>query len=562
MKRLLALVTLAGASLVVLAGPASAHPLGNFTVNSYSGLIVHPDSVEVRLVVDMAEIPTFQARSGIDTNHDGRSDDAELAAYRNRQCEGVRRQVDLRIDDQALATTVRSTALSFPPGQAGLSTLRLSCGLTAPADLGRSVNLSYHNANFVDRTGWREITAVGDGVTLAGNGLRERTISAELTRYPKNLLQAPLDERAVTFTSAPGGARLAIAGPGARSPAAPLPRGVDRATKAFTSFVARQHLSFSFAVVAVLLSALLGGIHAFAPGHGKTVMAAYLVGQEGSVRQAGIIALTVTLTHTVGVLVLGVAISASAVVAPERLYPYLGLASGLMLAAIGIGLVGRAWRHRGGSSRHGDDHDHGHHDHDHGLHGADGQAPGHEHEGVHRHPEPAMAAVPAMAMAGAMAGPPAMAGGSDLLAASTPAAAATLAPARGSVGRHTHGGRAHSHGPVGTGQPISWSSMLAIGFVGGFLPSPSAVVVILGAIALHRAWFGVVLVLAYGVGMALTLTGAGLLLIRTKGALDKRYLTAARRDRLLAFNRLMPTLTGSVIIVVGLYLAAQGLVKV
>jgi len=503
------------AGVVVLgAGPAAAHPLGNFTVNTYSGLVVHPSSVELRFVLDMAEIPTFQKRVEIDLDHDGHADAGELAAFRASQCGQIAQHVDLRLGGRPLVPLVRATALSFPPGQAGLTTLRLVCGMEAAADLGAGGTVSYASANFVDRTGWREITVAGDGVTLAGADLRAGTISAELTRYPKNLLQAPLDERATSFTATPGGPRRTPAPEGSSGPSSPLPRGVDRATKAFTSFIARQHLSPGFGLLAVALSALLGAVHAFAPGHGKTVMAAYLVGQEGSLRQAALIALTVTLTHTVGVLALALAISASTIVAPERLYPYLGLASGLMLAAIGAGLVVRAGRSHRVPPGHGD---HGH-DHDHV-----GTDPGHDHQ-------------------------PADAGHAH-------------APA-GQAATHAHGGRVHSHGPVGAGRPVSWASMLAIGFVGGFLPSPSAVVVILGAIALHRAWFGVVLVVAYGVGMALTLTGAGLVLLRTRGALDRRWMTADRRDRLATFNRLLPALTGVVIIVVGLVLAGQGLSKV
>ncbi|MBA2608757.1 MAG: hypothetical protein H0U92_07465 [Actinobacteria bacterium] len=101
-----------------------------------------------------------------------------------------------------------------------------------------------------------------------------------------------------------------------------------------------------------------------------------------------------------------------------------------------------------------------------------------------------------------------------------------------------------------------------MGFVGGFLPSPSAVVVLLGAIALRRTWFGVVLVVAYGVGMALTLTGAGLVLLKTRGALDRRYVTAERRERLAWFSRMLPIGTGVVIVVVGLFLAGQGVTKI
>jgi len=201
--------------------------------------------------------------------------------------------------------------------------------MAGPFDLTPGSRFSYRNTNFTERVGWREISASGDGVTLTGERLRPRTISAELTSYPESLLQSPLDERELSFTAKPGGTRLTAGRDGVSPPVvAPAPRRRPGHT-AFISFIGRQQVSLSFGILAVGFSILLGAIHAFAPGHGKTVMAAYLVGQQGSIRQAGLFAGMVTLTHTVGVLVLGIAISASAIVAPERLYPWLGLASGL-----------------------------------------------------------------------------------------------------------------------------------------------------------------------------------------------------------------------------------------
>jgi ABC-type nickel/cobalt efflux system permease component RcnA len=284
---------------------------------------------------------------------------------------------------------------------------------------------------------------------------------------------------------------------------------VDQATQAFTSFVGRHRFSAAFALVALALSLLLGAVHALAPGHGKTVMAAYLVGQRGSFRQAAVIALTVTLTHTAG----GLALSASLIVAPERLYPWLGLASGVMLAAIGLGVLARSIRlrrrraapHAAGHAEH--EHDAGH-THEHAS----------EHASGHGHPH-----------AGEM---------------------------------HTHGGRRHRHGPLGEGQPVTWGSLLAMGFVGGFLPSPSAVVVLLGAIALGRAWFGAVLVIAYGAGMAATLTGAGLLVLHARDALDRRFV-GLRSSRLAAMaGRLVPVGTAVVIVGVGAYLSLRGLAQI
>jgi ABC-type nickel/cobalt efflux system permease component RcnA len=229
-------------------------------------------------------------------------------------------------------------------------------------------------------------------------------------------------------------------------------------------------------------------------------MAAYLVGQRGSFRQAMVVASAVTATHTAGVLALGIAISASAVVAPERLYPWLGAASGVLLAVIGLGILRRAVRRRG--------HDDGHPGHDHDEHEH------HEHEhGAHDH-------------------------------------------------IHSHGGRPHRHGPLAGEQLMTWRGLLAMGFVGGLLPSPSAVVVLLGAIALGRAWFGVLLVIVYGLGMAATLTGAGLLLLRARRALDRRA-TALRPGRLVDLaSRLVPTATAAVIVVVGVYLTARGVAQI
>jgi ABC-type nickel/cobalt efflux system permease component RcnA len=259
---------------------------------------------------------------------------------------------------------------------------------------------------------------------------------------------------------------------------------VDRATAAFTALVGERSLSPGFALVALLLAVGLGAAHALAPGHGKTVMAAYLVGLRGTLRQAATIGATVTLTHTAGVLLLGLVLTTSRAVASERVYPWLGLGSGLLLAGVGIGLLVRARPGHG----HGHPHPHEHPDAD--------------------HPHP-----------------------------------------------HDHD---HHHGAVlGAGQPLGWRGLVALGLAGGLVPSPSAVVVLLGGIALGQAWFGVALVLAYGLGMAATLTGVGLLLAHLRTRMDRRLRVPAG-SVLGRIGRLLPAVTASVIVLVGLGLAASG----
>lgn len=522
MKRRLALLAallsaLVSALVVVLAGAASAHPLGNFTVNQYSGLVVTGSTLRVDYVVDMAEIPTFQLRPQLDRNSDGKLSPAELSAYAGSACTRLAGGLAPVVDGRALPLRVGTSGATQPPGQAGLPTLRLRCALSAPLTLTGRLEISYRDGNFADRVGWREITAAGDRTTLIRSDVPVRSISAELSAYPKNLTSSPLDVRTATLTVRPGGAPLAgtSADTGAR---APLPRGVDRATTAFLGFINRAHLSVGLALLAVLLAVALGGLHALAPGHGKTVMAAYLVGRRGSLRTAATIGITVTLTHTAGVLVLGVALSASTALAPERLFPVLGLLSGLLLAVIGGGLLRSALRngpaghqHSAGSHGHAHDHDsdgHGAHTHGPNSHGPTSQG----HSASHGHPR-----------------------------------------SRPHPHRDGHTEPVHTAGPR---EAPRRRSLIAMGFAGGLVPSPSALVVLLGAIAFHRAWFGVLLVTAYGAGMALTLTLAGLLLVRARSLLDRR---GGRSGRLAgALSRALPVGTAGIITLVGLGLAVRG----
>ncbi|CAA9267367.1 MAG: hypothetical protein AVDCRST_MAG10-3115 [uncultured Acidimicrobiales bacterium] len=477
MRRALAALAVAAAVLLP-AGAASAHPLGNFTVNTYTGLRIQPDRVVVDLVVDMAEIPAVQARRVIDADGDGDVGDDEAAGYAARACPDAAAKIDLTVDGRPASLRATSADVTFPPGTAGLPTLRLTCALVADTAGQRSEReVELASAAFTDRVGWREITAVGDRTTIVSSNVRAVSTSGRLTAYPDDLLSSPPDQRTATVRARPGGpAAPEVAGavPGAR---VAQPRGLDGATRSFTNLVARQQLTVAFGILAFGLAVGLGAIHAFAPGHGKTVMAAYLVGERGSLRQAAVIGLTVTATHTAGVLLLGVVLSASTTLAPETIYPWLGLASGLMLAGIGGGLLLRAVRRGPVLVAAGHSHDHSH-------------GPGHSH---------------------------------------------------------------HHHGHHDDERPVAWRSLVPLGLAGGMVPSPSAIVVLLGAIALGRAWFGVVLVIAYGLGMAVTLTGAGLLLVRARGVVEHRL-----SGRLASVAGALPLLTAGCIVAAGLFLALRG----
>jgi len=495
-------VALALAPTPAHAAPAPpAHPLGNFSINQYLGLVLHPDRVEATAVVDSAEIPTLQERSLVDADSDGSPSDAERRAYAARTCQEVAAAISVRLRGDSLQWTVTSPTFAYAPGVGGLSTSRLSCGLTAPADLGRAGRLEVSATFLADRVGWREITARGDGVRLLESSAPDRSVSGELRAYPEDLLASALDVRNATLRVEPGTAGTpppsAAAGSRATTPtgADPVTRWMATVDRQFQRLAGGPQITPVVGLLAVLLSLLLGAGHAALPGHGKTVLAAYLAGQRGRPRDAVAVGATVTFAHTAGVLAIGLLLASGTALAGETLLRWLGLLSGVVVVAVGGGMLASVLsaRHRSAHS-HSHDHDHAHdHGHDHA------RGPGHYHH----------------------------------------------EPGRG--------------GRLG---------LAGIGLAGGLVPSPSALVVLLGAIGLGRTWFGVLLVITYGVGMAATLTAAGLLLVAAQRRLartphDRGPLAWLARKAGPVTTRLPDvtrTTTAALVVVVGFGLAARAAV--
>lgn len=454
-------------ALLLAAGVAAsaAHPLGNFSVNRYDGLVVAPHELRIDHVQDLAEIPAAQVLQ----------DGADLPGWAARECARSAAAFRITGDGRPVAAAVRSSSATARPGQAGLRTLRLECRITAPFEGAR---LGFRDTGAGGRVGWHEVTAAGDRMTLSSSDVPGVSRTARLTRYPEDALGSPLDTRAANAEVRPGGPALAAPSPGGGADQV-LPRGADRLTRAFTGLVARHHLTPGFAVTALLIAMVLGAAHALAPGHGKTIMAAQAaVHGRRSRREVLGLGLTVTVTHTAGVLVLGLLIASGSSLGAPQVFPWLGAAGGLLVAVAGVTLLRRALRQGPGHS-----HGHGH-----------GQTHGHGHG-------------------------------------------------------QTHG---HGHGRPREGR---WRSMLLMGFAGGLLPSPSAIVVLLGANALGHAWFGVLLVLAYGAGLAVTLVSIGML-VSGSGRLLARRLPSLRA---LAAPRLLPAGTAALVVLLGVGLAARSL---
>jgi nickel/cobalt transporter (NicO) family protein len=430
MRRLVLLLVVAAA----LAAPAAAaaHPLGNFTINRFSRVEVSGHRVYVRYVLDLAEIPTFQA---------GRID---ARAYARR----IAANAQLTLDGRRAPLVPLGEALAHPLGAGGLHTTRLEVVLAGPR-IGGPTELAYHDANYADRIGWKEIVV----------GAHTASRSDELRAYPKDMLSSPLDVTSATAALRPNG--------GPDVPPA-LSRGKvlqapDRVADArFASLVGRSHLS-ALVILASLAAALFwGAAHALSPGHGKTIVTAYLVGRRGTARHAALLGLIVTATHTVGVFALGlVTLALSQFVVPDQLYPWLNLVSGVLVVAIGASVLRARWRHGRG-------HHHHHHDHEHAT---------------------------------------------------------------------------------------SFRSLLAVGVSGGLLPCPSALVVLLAAISLHRVAFGLILILAFSAGLALSITGIGLAAVLARSAFRRVSLEGP-------LIRLLPAASALVILAAGLAMTLRAVPKV
>jgi nickel/cobalt transporter (NicO) family protein len=335
------------------AAPAAAHPLGNFTVNAAAALTLSPGAVRVDYVLDLAEIPTFQERSAIDADGDGRVEDPERSAWALRRAETIRSNLSVSVDGRPVPLRIAAASMTLRSGQGGLDVLRLEASLLGTLRVPRG-RVVFRDDNDGDRVGWREVSAVGsEGVAVGASSVPMSSPSDGLREYPEDLLSSPPSVRMATFTFGPGrqaAPAFASGGGSARRPAG--------AEGPLAELVARADLSLPVVVLALAAAAAFGALHALAPGHGKTVAAAYLIGTRSRVRQAVSVGGAVAVMHTASVLVLaGVLLFVRQNFPAERLYPWMGLAAGGAAVALGAGLlVGRLRHHHPAEPGHGHDH--------------------------------------------------------------------------------------------------------------------------------------------------------------------------------------------------------------
>ena len=376
--RRLALVGATAALLVAIGSPAWAHPLGNYSINHHVGVHITPEWLEVTLVVDLAEIPAFQERAVIDRSRDGVVSPAELEDYAPPACAAVVAGVMIDVDGSPPALEPVAASVELTPGQGGLDTLRLDCGATAAVALSHGAVVSVVDGDRAERAGWREVVVTTDGVTVDTDAPAQSP-SNLLRTYPPGAVQDRRTASIVVTAVEPDWSPAAYTAPAAGAPGPVVSAGP---VGLLAGLISGERSGAAAVVVGLMVAFGLGIAHALAPGHGKTLMAAYLVASHGRARHAAGLGLAVAVSHTIGVAALGVVtLAASRAFRPEVAYPYLSLVSAGIVLVIGSGLLWRAGRTRrrshpghghDHSHMHGDSHDHGHdhghgHDHHHGA---------------------------------------------------------------------------------------------------------------------------------------------------------------------------------------------------
>ncbi|MEW6233935.1 MAG: sulfite exporter TauE/SafE family protein [Candidatus Omnitrophota bacterium] len=555
---------------------AWSHPLGNFSLNHYTVIEIHPQIVIAQHVLDFAEIPSYNELAKVDVDNDNLVTPQEIENYRA----GVSKRflpsfhyalIGENGASEALTPSVQDKKIILSYGQAGLTCLQIRLICTIKGDFSGQRRFAFQDGVTPFVRGSQEIRIK----TLPGVTLREQDIESSSLAVPILLADDiyeidGLDVRLIFQAQKPEG-EVALPVPidvltmmnpmsipqyplepdanGAykilKSPIQPnmevqakistlqprsimdatgllgLPSGSSASTaktaadsskqdSGWADLIRKENLNPAFVLMAILASIFFGAAHALSPGHGKTVVAAYLVGSRGTIWHAVFLGIVVTITHVSSVLALGlITLFFSQYIMPETLYPVIESGSGLLIIAIGMSLFlkryGAYQRMRFAESlgaetlhHHGDEHPHPHpHEHPHG------HEHNHDHAQVYHH----------------------------------------------SLEDHEHRPGTHTHEIPAD---AAMKDLLLLGITGGILPCPTAIVVLLVAISMHRLLFGLLLIVFFSFGLAAVLIAIGVLMVTAKRLMDRFSGTGKTISILQIVSPALVMLLGLLIFVRGL----------
>jgi len=458
--------------LFALSPAAFSHPMGNTSINHYSGIEVSPSEIKVDFIIDMAELPSYQEMvRRADSDGDLELSPQEKGAFLQVIVPELLPQLSLRLSDRPLnlKVTRQSMRIGVGVGYLPIFTIYAELRTAVPPNLIKAENIVHYKDNTFKRdVGWKEILVQGwGGAKVLKSSATSKLRSRRLSDYPKEFLMSPPTDTEVTFTYAvtgEGAPRVASSLPveKRRAPKTALERAIDRLIVLITA----EHLNPWVVTSALLLAMLMGARHALTPGHGKVLVAAYLVGTRGTLPQAIALGLVTTLTHTLAVLILAVL---AASVLPGRVIPWVAVAAGFLVMVMGIGMLVRRLPVllKGKHSEHT-------HPHAHGVSHDD-----------------------------------------------------------------------HHHSP-GLGR---WQ-LLSVGMIGGMIPCPGALILLLSTVALHRANYGIVLVACYSLGLGIVLTVIAVVAVAARGAAER-----VTRWKTSSLARVLPVTSACFVLAYGCFLS-------
>lgn len=449
--------------------PASAHPLGNFTINHLAKVRLQTRGLSVRYIVDMAEIPTFQvmAQRVIAAAEPERS--AGLAGWGADEAALMIHGLRITADGINLKLSAARPRVVTRPGAGGLPTLYFVDDLRAQYPNGKAPRaIAIVDDNYAERIGWKDIIVAP-----------QTEPTHELRSYPSALLGSPRSIQQVSVKFGTDGRVIAVSGL-ATPVLAPAGNSSQTRSNLLSDLLARGSSSAALIVLTLLVAAGLGALHALEPGHGKTLLAVSLVGARATVKQAFVLATALTVAHTAGVIALGIALLAFArFIVPEMVYPWIALGSGACVAMLGASALARQVRQMRGATH------------------AREHAQGHMHD----------------------------------------------------AGAHVHG-HTHEVPPLPSGAPLSFRNVVLVAMSGNVAPCPAALVVLLTALSLHRLGYGMLVVIAFSIGLAAVLTGLGIAVVRGAAWLGERR----SFERVVRYG---PLATACIICTIGIVMLAQ-----
>ncbi len=489
---------------------AAAHPMGNFSVSHYARLEVTRHGVELQYTLDLAELPTFDLLRS--WNLERNSPRSALEAKARQQAQAWVNQLQITADGKPIHPKLKSVDLLIADGAGNLPIMRI--GVRAHLDAAGGT-LAYEDQNFPDRAGWKEIVILADeGATLQRASQTGKDVSKGLTQYPPDPTVAPpqdlraelqwsverpivAERKPTVIVPVPQPARAPVGPPPAAATPAAAPPGTVVRGDFLSRLLHEREITPWMILVGIAVAFVLGAAHALTPGHGKTIVAAYLVGSRGTLKHAIFLGGMVTVTHTISVFALGLAtLFLFKYVMPEKIVQALGAISGLSIVAVGAWMITKRLK----AVRHQYQHEHHlahHHHHDHDHHHD------HEHHDHHHHDHD-----------------------------------------------HHHGPGGHTHMP----DEISWAGLTALGASGGLVPCESALILLLGAIALRRVALGLVLLVSFSAGLALVLMAIGAMVLFARNLLPD-----SKRSSDNVFFRWLPIASAAVVMVIGLIMTGISL---